>query len=151
MKSLNHLSAAIVILAILQGCAASEFVLDLTPDNFTQTLSSSPSDKPTLMLFYAHWCPACKAFMPLFMKAADTIEALGDVNLFIGRVDCAEYRDLCNTFQVPSYPTLRYGKISDFLADPPTPSTLGGARTTEGVLEELGKLLGRYVSSTMSF
>jgi len=87
-----------VVLAFEQGKVA-----DLTADNFDSFLQGS-GDNSVLVKFYAPWCGHCKSFAPEYEKAA---EKLAGKHL-IGKVDCTEHRDLCSTYGVKGFPTIKF-------------------------------------------
>jgi thiol-disulfide isomerase/thioredoxin len=68
--------------------------------------------KPTLINFYASWCPASRAFLPKWMalknKYSNRIQMV--------QYDCANdnIKNLCNKFKIEAYPTVAYvrnGKV----------------------------------------
>ena len=59
------------------------------------------NEKPTLMLFYADWCPHCTKAKPLFEELQQTNN---DVNVKL--VNCEEEKELAKQFNVRAYPTV---------------------------------------------
>ena len=74
-------------------------------------LAALPPSRPVLLEFYAHWCPACQRFAPVYEQAARALDGSG---VTVARVDCADEGALCTRFGVRSYPTLRVGAAAAF-------------------------------------
>lgn len=79
------------VLPFIAGQSAAAPVIELTKDNFYQTVDSWPLDHGVLMEFYAHWCPACKRFQPDYEKVAGYFNSEPRVEpiVTVARVDCA--------------------------------------------------------------
>ncbi len=73
-------------------------MLELTKDNFEQTVSGSPI---VIVDFWAPWCGPCKGFAPVFEKAA---EAHTDV--VFAKLNTDEQQELAGAFGIRSIPTL---------------------------------------------
>jgi thioredoxin 1 len=71
---------------------------EITLQNLDETITSNDI---VLLDFWAAWCAPCRAFAPVFEKAA---EANPDV--VFGKVDTEAERELAAGFQITAIPTL---------------------------------------------
>ena len=72
--------------------------IDLTNDNFEQTVNGNPI---VIVDFWAPWCGPCRGFAPVFEKAS---EAHPDV--VFAKVNSDEQQELAGAFNIRSIPTL---------------------------------------------
>ncbi|KAI9671597.1 MAG: protein disulfide-isomerase precursor [Trizodia sp. TS-e1964] len=69
-------------------------------------------DEHALVLaeFYAPWCGHCKALAPEYEEAATTLKEKG---VKLAKIDCTEEADLCQSFGVEGYPTIKVFRGKD--------------------------------------
>ncbi|KJY46718.1 thioredoxin family protein [Streptomyces sp. A1547] len=72
--------------------------VELTKDNFDQTVSENPF---VLIDFWAGWCRPCLQFAPVYEKAAEA-----NPDLVFAKVDTEAQQELAAAFQITSIPTL---------------------------------------------
>jgi len=72
--------------------------VDLTNDNFEQTVNGNPI---VIVDFWAPWCGPCRGFAPVFERAS---EAHPDV--VFAKVNSDEQQELAGAFNIRSIPTL---------------------------------------------
>lgn len=77
-----------------------------TPAVSTQTVTSdsTASNLPTVIDFYATWCPPCKALEPIMEEMMKKFE--GKVNF--KKVDVDQEKDMAMYYEIQSIPTLLY-------------------------------------------
>ncbi|MBZ4645106.1 MAG: thioredoxin 1 [Petroclostridium sp.] len=89
---------------------ASEKVLTLTNDNFSQEVKNS--NMPVLVDFWASWCGPCRMVAPIIDELASDFEGRAKV----GKVNVDEQRELAAQFRVMSIPTImlfKNGEVVD--------------------------------------
>ena len=89
---------------------ASEHILDLTDDNFDESIKQLHG--PVLVDFWAAWCGPCKMIAPSLEQIAE--EMAGTAN--VAKVNVDENGDIANRFGIRSIPTLvvfKDGRIVD--------------------------------------
>lgn len=72
--------------------------MTLTEDNFNETIESNDI---VIVDYWAPWCAPCRAFGPIFEKAADKHEGI-----VFGKVNTEEQQALAAAFNIRSIPTL---------------------------------------------
>jgi thioredoxin 1 len=72
--------------------------LQVTEKNFQETVEKGGI---VLLDFWAAWCGPCRAFAPIFEKAAET-----HADLTFGKVNTDEEQQLSGMFEIRSIPTL---------------------------------------------
>lgn len=71
---------------------------EINLQNFEATVDSNPI---VILDFWAEWCGPCKTFGPIFDHMAET-----HTDVFFGKVNTEESKDLAEAFQIRSIPTL---------------------------------------------
>jgi len=79
-------------------------VVDLTASNFKKEVLES--GKSAFVKFYAPWCGHCKRMKPAWGDLGE--EFAGNKAVIVGDVDCTVERDLCSTYGVRGFPTLKW-------------------------------------------
>lgn len=86
------------------GPKAKSSVLEITtPEQFVQALSQK---KPTIVKFYATWCPPCRRFAPIFEATAEMFKdqaIFGAVN-----IDLEAMRPITKEFAEKGVPDLAF-------------------------------------------
>lgn len=72
-------------------------IIDLTPENFDQTISS---ETPTLVDFWAEWCGPCKSMHPVFESLSKKYP-----NIQFARVNVDNNQNIAMRYGVQSIPT----------------------------------------------
>ncbi|KAJ7371521.1 hypothetical protein OS493_024861 [Desmophyllum pertusum] len=100
-------------------------VEELTDDTFESYLTVS---QLAIVDFYATWCPYCKTFAPIYLKAA-TKALESKLNIFFAKVNCAgSGKNICKKLNVKFLPTVRVFRDGKPLGD------YEGKRTSDAVL-----------------
>ena len=95
-----------VLIALVAGAVgalagSSSDVHQLTKDTFDEFVKSN---EIVLNEFYAPWCGHCKALAPEYEEAATILK---EKNIKLAKIDCTEQADLCQSYGVEGYPTLK--------------------------------------------
>ncbi|EDW01757.1 sulfhydryl oxidase 1 [Drosophila grimshawi] len=82
-------------------------VVKLNVNNFNETVLEQ--NRGSLVEFYNTYCGHCRRFAPVYKKLAEQLHPWQDV-VIVSAIDCAaeENNGICRTYEVMSYPTLRY-------------------------------------------
>jgi len=103
---------------------ASLYTEDVQGPHLLATVANSTAEY-ILIDFYAPWCPHCRHFAPEFERLSLAMKRLHEKHvraakqppkILTGTVDCVMFAATCKQWNVTGYPTLRWGKRSDWLA-----------------------------------
>ncbi|KAI1083015.1 protein disulfide isomerase [Whalleya microplaca] len=97
-------NVAFGLLAAAAGAFAADAASDVTQlksDTFEDFVKTNDL---VLAEFFAPWCGHCKALAPEYEEAATTLK---EKNIKLAKVDCTEESELCQTYGVEGYPTLK--------------------------------------------
>ena len=106
-------------------------VVKLTEATFNDFITNNPY---VLAEFFAPWCGHCKRLGPEFASAADTLNE-SDPNIKLAQIDCTEERDLCSSFEIRGYPTMKV-----FKGDASAISDYPGQRDSDAIINYMRKL-----------
>ncbi|KAJ5782205.1 Protein disulfide isomerase [Penicillium paradoxum] len=124
---LSLLGATAVHAAEPEAAEADANVITLTTDTFDDFVKEHPL---VLAEFYAPWCGHCKALAPKYEEAATELKAK---EIPVVKVDCTEEEELCRTYEVDGYPTLKVFR------GPDSHKPYGGARKADAIVSYMTK------------
>lgn len=75
-------------------------VVDLTEDTFAKHVSTGNH----FVKFFAPWCSHCQRLAPTWEDLAK--ELIKEPTVTISKIDCTQFRSICQDFEVKGYPTL---------------------------------------------
>ncbi|KAJ9163278.1 hypothetical protein P3X46_022962 [Hevea brasiliensis] len=131
----------------------ADYAVDLNVTNFDAVLRDTPAAF-AIVEFFAHWCPACRNYKPLYERVARLFNGPDAVHpgiVLMTRVDCALKinNKLCDRFSVSHYPMLFWGPPSKFVSGSWEPKkekseilVIDDGRTAERLLNWINKQLG---------
>lgn len=96
-------------------------IIEVTLENFQQTVIENSEKLPVLVDFWAPWCNPCKQAMPILENLAQTHAG----RFILAKVNTEEQQKLASHFQVQSLPTFKIcyqGKIVKSIEGVQTPS-----------------------------
>ncbi|KAK2626653.1 hypothetical protein QTJ16_003828 [Diplocarpon rosae] len=123
MRTFSALALGLVSATV----ASASDVAPLTKDTFPDFVKDN---ELVLAEFYAVCCGHCKALAPEYEEAATTLK---EKNIKLAKVDCTEEVDLCKTYGVEGYPTLKVFRGSDNI------SAYSGARKAPAIISYMTK------------
>ncbi|KAJ5123462.1 hypothetical protein N7448_009559 [Penicillium atrosanguineum] len=132
---LSLLGAVAAVSAAEPADAADPNVITLTKDTFDDFVKEHPL---VLAEFYAPWCGHCKGLAPKYEEAATELKSK---NIPLVKVDCTVEEDLCRSYEVDGYPTLKVFRGAE------SHKPYGGARQTESIVSYMTKQSMPAVSS----
>jgi len=88
----------LLITVIFVSCNGDSKVVVLTKDNFEATVT----DGINLVEFFAPWCGHCKKLAPTWEQLAKETD-----NFLVGKVDCTQEKEVCDSQGVRGYPTIK--------------------------------------------
>lgn len=102
MRSARNIALGLLAAAAVASAAdAASDVVQLKKDDFDTFVKENSL---VLAEFFAPWCGHCKALAPEYEEAATTLK---EKDIKLVKVDCTEEQDLCQTYGVEGYPTLK--------------------------------------------
>ncbi|TGO50474.1 hypothetical protein BOTNAR_0391g00020 [Botryotinia narcissicola] len=107
--------------------ASASDVASLTKETFPDFIKENDL---ALLEFFAPWCGHCKALAPEYEEAATTLK---EKKIALAKVDCTEEADLCQSFGVEGYPTLKVFR------GPENISPYSGARKAPAIVSYMTK------------
>jgi putative thioredoxin len=90
--------------------ANSQWVVDVTTENFQQVVVDGSRERPVVIDFWAEWCGPCRRLAPMLERLA----AEKDGGFLLAKVNTDENPDLAQAFQVDGIPAVyavRDGKL----------------------------------------
>jgi thiol-disulfide isomerase/thioredoxin len=63
------------------------------------------NNKATILLFYAQWCPHSNKVLEK-MKTIETLYKHSKYELVFNEIDCEEYPDMADSYNIEEYPTI---------------------------------------------
>ncbi|XP_055303776.1 thioredoxin domain-containing protein 5 [Sitodiplosis mosellana] len=90
--------------SILENLLEVPEKLDALNDLTDETFADHVAVGNHFVKFYAPWCGHCQRLEPIWNELANSLEY--DPSVSISRIDCTQYRSICQDFEVKGYPTL---------------------------------------------
>ncbi|KAG9394921.1 Protein Disulfide Isomerase [Carpediemonas membranifera] len=133
---MNRLCLFALLALVIAPAVVAELV-EFTPDDDFSVVAHGPS----VVKFYAGWCPHCQAYAPVFETVA---EMLDGTDIAVYSVNCEDNEKLCHKHMVRGYPTTRYYEQNVL------PIDYQGARDAQAITSWAQRLAGpEIVESTL--
>jgi protein disulfide-isomerase A1 len=103
--------------ALILGCAKASdsdkvsYVYPITKDNVDLI-----KEGKWLLEFFAPWCGHCKKLAPNYELAAHQVRSL-ELPFRFGAINCDVETDICRTYGVQGFPTMKYFRSGQYVAD----------------------------------
>ncbi|KAF2760701.1 protein disulfide-isomerase [Pseudovirgaria hyperparasitica] len=123
MRGLSNVAFGLAAAAV----AAASDVHDLKQDTFKTFVEENDL---VLAEFFAPWCGHCKALAPEYEDAATQLK---EKDIPLVKVDCTEEVDLCKSYGVEGYPTLKVFR------GPESITAYQGARKADAIVSYMTK------------
>ena len=93
--------------------------IHLTNETFEEEFSNLSPQSFCVLEFYAHWCPACRAFAPQYELVAKyfNVAPRPEPKVTAFAVDCAEEQQLCARWKINGYPAVFFGTAIEFAGE----------------------------------
>ncbi|XP_015788270.1 protein disulfide-isomerase A4 [Tetranychus urticae] len=145
MNMSRHLFS-VFILSFLWLAVAGEDVLDLSNNDLDGFKAEVAKYDTVLIEFFAPWCGHCKRLAPEYAKAATALLA-NDPPVPLAKVDCTSDngKEICSTFGVSGYPTLKIFKGGEFASE------YNGPREADGIVKYMRSQVGPASKAYTSF
>ncbi len=86
--------------------STSDYIFDVTTDNFDQVILQGSQSVPVLVDFWAPWCQPCKSLMPLLADLAEAYQG----KFILAKINTEEEQELAAQFAIRSIPTVKLFK-----------------------------------------
>jgi putative thioredoxin len=80
----------------------SQYIVNVTAENFQQVILESSTKQPVLVDFWADWCGPCKQLTPILEKLANEYQG----RFILAKVNCDEQQMIAAQFGVRNLPTV---------------------------------------------
>ncbi len=86
--------------------ADSPYIVNVTAQDFAETVLATSRSTPVLVDFWADWCSPCQTLMPVLAKLAEEYQGA----FLLAKVNTEEERELAAQFGIRSLPTVQLFK-----------------------------------------
>lgn len=122
----NKMTVAIALMiaavVVMSSVAIVDASLEFTQKSFDKSVLNG--GKSGFIMFYAPWCGHCKALKPKWEEMAKKF--VKDPKVIVGKVNCDEEKELCQSFQITGYPSIKAFRAGDISGE-----DYNGGRTVE--------------------